>query len=240
MRYTDKYAREIQEFTAVCRRLSDLMYVTSHGGNLAYRLEEDLILMTPTRVCKSQVAADDVVFIDLGGRTVEGCREPTGEKPMYLNFFRDRPDVRSVIHCHPPYTNTFAVLEGENWLMRPVFPETVVEVGPVPIVPYGEPLTQQLADNFLPFVKRYNAFLMQNHGLVIMSPADIQRTMQLIEILEVTSISILQALAVGKVRELSRKDVQELENTRRTRQLPLIGAPELDQSLVELFFPSTQ
>jgi L-fuculose-phosphate aldolase len=240
MRYTDKYAREIQEFTAVCRRLSDLMYVTSHGGNLAYRLEEDLILMTPTRVCKSQVAADDVVFIDLGGRTVEGCREPTGEKPMYLNFFRDRPDVRSVIHCHPPYTNTFAVLEGENWLMRPVFPETVVEVGPVPIVPYGEPLTQQLADNFLPFVKRYNAFLMQNHGLVIMSPADIQRTMQLIEILEVTSISILQALAVGKVRELSRKDVQDLENTRRTRQLPLIGAPELDQSLVELFFPSTQ
>jgi L-fuculose-phosphate aldolase len=159
---------------------------------------------------------------------------------MYLNFFRDRPDVRSVIHCHPPYTNTFAVLEGENWLMRPVFPETVVEVGPVPIVPYGEPLTQQLADNFLPFVKRYNAFLMQNHGLVIMSPADIQRTMQLIEILEVTSISILQALAVGKVRELSRKDVQDLENTRRTRQLPLIGAPELDQSLVELFFPSTQ
>ena len=104
MRYTDKYAREIQEFTAVCRRLSDLMYVTSHGGNLAYRLEEDLILMTPTRVCKSQVAADDVVFIDLGGRTVEGCREPTGEKPMYLNFFRDRPDVRSVIHCHPTRT----------------------------------------------------------------------------------------------------------------------------------------
>jgi L-fuculose-phosphate aldolase len=156
---------------------------------------------------------------------------------MYLNFFRDRPDVRSVIHCHPPYTNTFAVLEGKNWLMRPVFPETVVEVGPVPIVPYGEPLTQQLADNFLPFIKRYNAFLMQNHGLVIMSPADIQRTMQLIEILEVTSISILQALAVGEVRELSRQDVQDLENTRRTRQLPLIGAPELDQSLVELFFP---
>jgi L-fuculose-phosphate aldolase len=237
MRYAEKYAREIEDFTAVCRRLSDLMYVTSHGGNLAYKLEDDLLLMTPTRVCKSQVAADDVVFIDLKGETVEGCREPTGEKPMYLNFFRDRPDVRSVIHCHPPYTNTFAVLEGKNWLMRPVFPETVVEVGPVPIVPYGEPLTQQLADNFLPFVKKYNAFLMQNHGLVIMSPADIQRTMQLIEILEVTSISILQALSVGKVRELSRQDVQDLENTRRTRQLPLIGAPELDQSLVELFFP---
>ena len=238
MRYTDKYAREIQEFTAVCRRLSDLMYVTSHGGNLAARLEDNLLLMTPTRLCKSLVAAADVVFIDLEGRTVEGSREPTGEKPMYLNFFRDRPDVRSVIHCHPPYTNAFAILEGTNWLMRPVFPETVVEVGPVPIVPYGEPLTQTLADNFVPFVKRYNAFLMENHGLVIMSPADIQRTMQLVEILEVTAISILQALAVGGVKELSRQSVRDLENTRRTRQLPLIGAPELDQSLVDLFFPA--
>jgi L-fuculose-phosphate aldolase len=237
MHYAEKYDRQIADFTTVCRRLSNLMYVTSHGGNLAYKLEDDLLLMTPTRVCKSQVAADDVVFINLKGETVEGCREPTGEKPMYLNLFRDRPDVRSVIHCHPPYTNTFAVLEGRNWLMRPVFPETVVEVGPVPIVPYGEPLTQELADNFLPFIKRYNAFLMENHGLVIMSPADILRTMQLIEILEVTSISILQALSVGKVRELTKQNVQDLENTRRTRQLPLIGAPELGQSLVDLFFP---
>jgi len=237
MSYLQKYPAEIRDFTMVCKRLADRMYVTSQGGNLSYKLEDNLILISPTCVCKSEISEMDVVFIDLEGKTVEGTRKPTGEVPMYLNFYRDRPDINSVIHCHPPYSNTFAILKGTNWLMRPVFPETVAEVGPVPVVPYGEPLTQRLADNFAPFVEKYNAFLMENHGLTILSPADIRRTMQLVEILEVSAISILQALAVGEVKELSREDVRNLENTMRTRKLPMIGAPGANKSMVDLYFP---
>jgi L-fuculose-phosphate aldolase len=237
MSYLEKYSSEVRNFTMVCKRLAERMYVTSQGGNLSYKLEDNLVLISPTCVCKSEISEMDVVFIDLEGRTVEGTRKPTGEVPMYLNFYRDRSDIKSVIHCHPPYTNTFAILEGTNWLMRPVFPETVAEVGPVPLVPYGEPLTQRLADNFAPFVKKYNAFLMENHGLTILSPADIRRTMQLVEILEVSAISILQALAVGEVKELSREDVRNLENTMRTRNLPMIGAPGVNRSMVDLYFP---
>jgi L-fuculose-phosphate aldolase len=237
MSYLEKYSSEVRNFTMVCKRLAERMYVTSQGGNLSYKLEDNLVLISPTCVCKSEISEMDVVFIDLEGRTVEGTRKPTGEVPMYLNFYRDRSDIKSVIHCHPPYTNTFAILEGTNWLMRPVFPETVAEVGPVPLVPYGEPLTQKLADNFAPFVKKYNAFLMENHGLTILSPADIRRTMQLVEILEVSAISILQALAVGEVKELSREDVRNLENTMRTRNLPMIGAPGANRSMVDLYFP---
>ena len=232
-----KYAEQVKEFLFVCRRLGERLYVTSHGGNLACRLTEELILITPTRMRKSELSGEDLVFIDAKGKTVEGRREPTGEKPMYLNFYRDRPEVRSVIHCHPPYTNAFAIMKGTNWLMRPVFPETVVEVGPVPLVPYAEPITQELADNFLPFVRKYNAFLMENHGLVIMSTDGIRRTLDLVEILEVTAVSLLGALAVGPVKELSRAEVKDLENTRRTRQLPVIGAPGANPSLVELYFP---
>jgi len=236
MSYSRKYAQTVSDFLFVCRRLSERMYVTSHGGNLACRLEQDLLLITPTRMYKADIGEEDLVFIDPSGKRVEGRREPTGEQPMYLNLFRDRPDVRSIIHCHPPCTNAFAILKDPNWLMRPIFPETVVEVGPVPVVPYGEPLTQRLADNFLPFIKRYNAFLMENHGLVIASPADIRRTLDLVEILEVSSISLLQALAVGEVKELSREDVRGLENTMRARHLPMIGAPQANASLMDLYF----
>ncbi len=231
-----KYESEVAEFLSVCHTLSQRMYVTSHGGNLSLRLEEDLVLITPTRLYKGSLTDKDLVFIDLKGKTVEGSREPTGETPMYLNFYRDRPDIKSVIHCHPPYTNAFAIRKGKNWLMRPVFPETAIEVGPVPVVPYGEPLTQQLADNFLPYLKKYNAFLMANHGLVVMSPGGIVRTLDLVDILEVTAISILQALAVGKITELTREQVRQLENTRGTRKLPVIGAPGSVSSVEELFF----
>ena len=237
MSYLQKYSNEVRDFIMVSKRLADRMYVTSQGGNLAYKLEENLVLISPTCVCKFDISEMDVVFIDLEGKTVEGTREPTGEMPMYLNFYRDRPDIKSVIHCHPPYTNAFTILKGINWLMKPVFPETVAEVGPVPVVPYDEPLTQKLADNFSPFVKKYNAFLMENHGLTILGTADIYRTIQLVEILEVSAISILQALAVGEVKELTREDVQNLENTMKTRNLPMIGYPGVNMSMVDLYFP---
>lgn len=237
MEYIKKYENEVHDFIMVCKRLADRMYVTSQGGNLSYKLEEDLILITPTCLCKSDITEMDVVFIDLKGKTVEGTRKPTGEMPMYLNFYHDRPDIKSVIHCHPPYINTFTILKGTNWLMKPVFPETAVEVGPVPLVPYGEPLTQALADNFAPFIKKYNAFLMENHGLTILSTADIGRAMQLIDILEVSAISILQALAVGKIKELTREDIKNLDNTRKSRNLPVIGCPGVNTSMVDLYFP---
>jgi len=237
MSYLKKYSHEVQEFTKVCKLLSDRMYVTSQGGNLSIKLEENLVLISPTCMCKSEITEADVVFIDLEGNTVEGTRKPTGEMPMYLNFYRDRPDIKTVIHCHPPYTNTFAILKGTNWLMRPIFPETVAEVGPVPLVPYGEPLTQELADNFDPFISNYNAFLMENHGLTILSTAEICRTMELVDILEMSAISILQGLAIGEIKELTRQNVQDLENTMKTRNLPMIGAPGANESMVDLYFP---
>jgi L-fuculose-phosphate aldolase len=236
MSYAEKYEQQMKEFLHVCGRLSENMYVTSHGGNLAWRLEENLILITPTKLNKGSITFEDLVFIDMKGERVEGERKATGETPMYLNFFRHRPDIASVIHCHPPYTNAFTITRGKNWLMRPTFPETTTEVGPVPVVPYGEPLTQKLADNFLPFLKRYNAFLMESHGLVIMSPEGIFRTLELIEILEVTAQTLVAALSFGDIKEISRRDVQDLDNTMRTRNLPLFGAPGEVASLVDLYF----
>lgn len=238
MRYVEKYAEQVNTFCHVCHRLSDHMYVTGHGGNLAWKLEPELILITPTQRNKGQVMPEDVVFVTPAGQVVEGTRRPTGELPMYVNFFAERPDIVSVLHCHPPMTGAFAINQGKNWLMRPLFPETVTEVGPVPVVPYGEPLTQRLADNFKPFLPRYNAFLMENHGLVIMSTKDIQWTMMLTELLEMTATTILQALATGDpLKEISREDVVNLENISRTRNLPWFGAPGVNDGLVDLYYP---
>ncbi|MFW6154655.1 MAG: class II aldolase/adducin family protein [Planctomycetota bacterium] len=236
MKFSEIYAVQVDQFVRVCGRLSALMYVTGHGGNLAWKLEDDLILITPTQMNKGDITAADVVFLRPDGTVAEGDRRPTGETPMYVNFFRDRPDVNAVIHCHPPMTGAFAITAGPNLLMRPIFPETTTEVGPVPVVPYGEPLTRRLADNFLPFLRRYNAFLMENHGLVIMTPKDITWAMMLTELLEMTSVSLLQAAAVGPVKEISRDDVANLDNIIKARNLPMFGAPGVNDSLVDLYF----
>ena len=232
-----KYEIQAKQFVKVCHQLSKLMYVTGHGGNLAWKLEDDLVLITPTQTNKGDIELEDLVFISLDGKVQEGKNRPTGETPMYVNFFRERPDIESVIHCHPPATNAFAITKSANQLMRPIFPETITEVGPVPIVPYGEPLTQRLADNFLPFLKKYNAFLMENHGLVIMSPLDIKWTMMTTELLEMTSVTLTQAAALGEIKEIGIEDLKNLDNIIKTRDLPMFGAVGENESLMDLYYP---
>jgi L-fuculose-phosphate aldolase len=236
MKLVDKYQEQVNQFVDVCHQLARTGYVTSHGGNLAWKLEDDLILITPTKVYKGDVEAEDVVFIDLEGGIVEGTRRPTGERPMYLKFFAERPDVVSVIHCHSPAVSTMAILKSENWLMRPIFPELIIEIGPVPLVPYAEPLTEQLAQNFVPFLQKHNAFVMENHGLVIMTRGDIRWTMLLVEELEGVAQVILAALQAGEIKELSRQDVANLNNTMRERDLALCGAPGVNATLEDLYF----
>ena len=74
-----QYEQQVATFVAVCHRLAENMYVTGHGGNLAWKMEADLLLITPTKMNKGDVQPEDVVFINLKGETVEGQRRPTGE-----------------------------------------------------------------------------------------------------------------------------------------------------------------
>lgn len=239
MSFLKKYQDQVNAFVKTCHALAEAKYVTSQGGNLAWKLEDDLILITPTQLFKGDIQAEDVVFINGAGETVEGKRRPTGEKPMYLEFFRIRHDIASVIHCHPPATCAVAIMKGTNWLERPLFPEATIEVGPVPIVPYAEPLTQQLADNFAPLLPKYNNFLMENHGVVSMSRRDIQWTLSTIDLLEGTAQSLLMALAAGEVKELPRREVENLDRTMKARDLDLFGAPGVNSSLTDLYYSQT-
>ena len=236
MKRVEKYSAEVGNFLAVCGKLASSLFVTSCGGNLAWKLEENLLLTTPTKMNKGDILPEDLVFIDMEGKVVEGNRRPTGETPMYLKFFQMRKDIVSVIHCHPPAVCAMAITKGKNWLMRPIYPETAIEVGPVPVVPYGEPLTENLARTFEPFLPRYDSFIMQNHGLVTMTRDGIKDTLMKVELLEMSAQSILLAMQAGEINELDREAVRDLSYTMRTRDLPLFGAPGVNKSLEELYF----
>jgi L-fuculose-phosphate aldolase len=240
MTLLEKYAGSVAEFLKVCARLAQNMFVTSAGGNLAWKLEDDLILITPTKMNKGDLHAEDLVFVRRSGAVVEGKRRPTGELPMYVQFFNEREDVISVIHCHPRAVCALAIMKGRNWLMRPLFPEATIEIGPVPVVPYAEPLTEQLALNFSPYLARYDSFIMENHGLVTLNRDDIVSTLYKVEEIESTAHSILMALPAGEIKELDREAVRGLENVMKARSLPLFGAPGVNPSLEALYFDAVE
>ena len=51
----EKHSEQIGIFVSVCHRLSENMYVTGHGGNLAWKMDDNVILITRTQMNKGQI-----------------------------------------------------------------------------------------------------------------------------------------------------------------------------------------
>ncbi len=100
-----------------CRQLAAQGLIAGRDGNLSVRLDPSRVLVTPSGFIKSQSTATDMVEIDLatGQRTrgARGSRKPTSELDLHLQILRHRPDVRAVVHAHPPTATAFAVA-GES------------------------------------------------------------------------------------------------------------------------------
>ncbi len=234
-----QYEEEIQTLVRACNRIAELGFVTSHGGNLSYRIEEDIIFITPTKVPKGDISFNDVVIIDSKGKTLFASpgRKPTGETPFHLFILNNRPDISGLVHAHPPNITGLAIAHSDL-LQRPLLPEPVIEVGPMLPVEYAVPLSDELAEKFQPVLRKSNAFLMLNHGVLLCSSEGVWRATELLEMMESTAYSAAMAAQTGAVHALSREDVRDLDNVIKTRELPMPGAPGEVDSLVNLYFGS--
>lgn len=203
------------EIALVCRRLYERGLVAGPDGNVSVRQADGSIVVTPSGLSKVDVTPDDLVVVTLDGRVLEGRHAPSSELRMHLRLYQRRPDIRAVVHAHPPAATAFAVV-GESFV-APVLPEVILQLGKVPLLPYATPGSDALADAFEPFVANHDGFLMANHGATTIGPtlATAHRRM---ESLEHAARILLAARALGTVNELSAVDVQSLRATREGRE----------------------
>ena len=103
-------------------------------GNLSALLPDGSILCTKAGCHKGFLTDDDLVVIDRQGRKLRGSGNPTSEMAMHLAVYEERPDVRAVVHCHPPMAIAFTIA-GQS-MARCVLPEVVLTMGTIPTVPY--------------------------------------------------------------------------------------------------------
>jgi L-fuculose-phosphate aldolase len=232
----EKYEPQIREIVETANRLGELMYVTSHGGNLSMRVADDAVLITPTKVAKRSITYEDICAVDMDGKILFAGpgRKPTGEWPFHVRVFKKRPDVKGVLHAHPPILTGFAIAGG-GWLERAFLPEPVIEVGPMLTVPYAEPLSAELAEMFDAYICRSNGFLMENHGMLMVSPDGVRRALELTEMMESAGLSIIVARLLGNARAISREEVLKLENVIQIRELPLPGLKGVVNSLGDVY-----
>lgn len=234
--FQQQYKSEAEALVWASNLIAEKGYVTSHGGNLSYKVDENIVLITPTKVSKKDIVFDDIVFIDVEGNTLFASpgRKPTGETPFHLHIFNKRADFNAILHAHPPKITGLAISHS-NLLARPLLPEPVIEVGPVLPVEYKVPLSQELADAFDKVLDLSNAYLMLNHGILLGSVEGIERCVEFLEMLEATAESVKIAADLGNVVEIPEEELKKLDEVIKARSLPMPGAPGVNKSLVELY-----
>ncbi len=182
-------------------------WVAANDGNISVRMDEDRIVCTPTGVSKGRMQPEDLVVCDARGNKIDGTRERTSEILLHTAIYELRPDVRAVVHAHPPVATGFAV--AGRPLDQALLPEVVVEFGSVPLADYGLPGTAELTQPMLPLIPGHNAILMRNHGAVCYGE-DLNKAYYRMETVEHFAMIALVAELLGGAHALSRTEIQRL------------------------------
>ncbi len=205
MSKTEQEHRE--DLLRVCRLIYDKGWVAANDGNMSIRLDDNRVLCTPTALSKGMVTLDDLIECDMCGSKVSGQRECTSEIAMHLTIYSLRPDVRSVVHAHPPVATGFA--SAGRALDKALLPEVIIQLGAVPLAAYGLPGTPALCDGMLPFIPNYDALLLENHGCTSYGK-DIWQAFYRMETVEHFARITFVAEMLGGARPLPREEVEKL------------------------------
>ena len=199
------------EIVRVCHRLYERGLIAGAEGNVSARFDDDVILATTAGVCKGDIDETHIVALSPDGSVLDTNRTPSTEIRMHLAIYARRPDVMAIVHAHPPTATGFAVA-GES-LEAPVLPELMFLIGPVPLVPYGQPGTDELPESLAPFVRDHDAFLLANHGATTVGRS-LNEALFRMESLEQGAKIILAARQLGRVNELSAGAARALRELR--------------------------
>ena len=201
------------DIVEVGRRMYARGYTASNDGNISARLGPDRLVMTPKSVCKGFMSPDMMCITDLEGKKIQGDRDPSSEMLMHLEVYRHRPDVRAVVHAHPPVATGFAVAGIP--LDRAVLAEVLTTLGSVPIAEYATPSTSELPDAVRKYIKAHDGMLLANHGALTVG-ADLFSAYYKMETIEHFAHISLVARLLGRENLIAREEVVRLQELRGT------------------------
>ncbi len=196
-----------EEICDIGRRIYNKGFAAGNDGNISYRLGPNEVLCTPTMISKGFMKPSDLCIVDMEGNQIGGNRKRSSEVLLHLTIMKERPEIRSVVHCHPPHATAFAV--AREPIPQCVLPEVEVFLGDVPITRYETPGGQKFADTVKPFVKSSNVVILANHGTVSFGET-VEKAYWWTEILDAYCRILMLSKDLGRVTYLTKQETKEL------------------------------
>jgi L-fuculose-phosphate aldolase len=181
---------------------------TTSGGNVSIIDDQGDIWVTPSGIDKGALVPEDINCIKADG-TILGKHKPSSEFPFHSAIYKIRPELKAIIHAHPPALVSFSiarVIPDTN-----VIPQAKYVCGPIGFAPYAIPGSEELGENIAAvFAESYNAVIMENHGTVV-GGTDMKDAYQRFETLEFCARAIINAKTIGEVKTLTDEQIEGFE-----------------------------
>jgi L-fuculose-phosphate aldolase len=203
-----------RELIRIQRIVTDQGLACSSDGNLSVRLGENRFLITPSGLHKMSMGADDLIVLDGEGQIIEGKPglSPTSETSMHLAAYRERPDIRAVLHAHPPCA-TALTIAGIPFPMD-LIPEALIGLGSVPTAKYATPGTEAMAHSIRGLLADTNAILLSHHGSLTVGRT-LEEALIALERMEHTAHTYFLAKAAGAIHPLPADELVRLREIGR-------------------------
>lgn len=195
-----------------CKRLHMKGILSGVGGNISIRTSDpNIIICSPSGIPLMDMFIGDLCVIDIGNIKNEGnykiikekCK-PTTEFLLHCGVYKERQEVKAIIHSHPPITTAFSctnkdinykITEDQRWY-----------IGDIESIPFVLGSTKSLAKNALSKLKKNYVLILKNHGIVVLgdSLAEAVNITELVE--DLSKIYYYSSIiSNGNVAELPKK-----------------------------------
>lgn len=181
------------------QRIYDKGLTTTSGGNLSIMDSDGNIWITPASVDKGTLTRRDIICVHPDG-TCEGPHKPSSELPFHQSVYKLRPDLKAVLHAHPPALVAFSIVRKTPDLDLITSVRRVC--GSVRIATYGVPGSEDLGEKIgKVFADGCDIAILENHGVCIGAP-DMFTAFQRFETLNYTAELEILARRLGTIRTL--------------------------------------
>ncbi|MGE5615762.1 MAG: class II aldolase/adducin family protein [Bacillota bacterium] len=207
---------ELKQMLADALSMMERAEVIDFNGHMSCRVPgTERVLINSGKSVRSALTADDIIEIDMDGRSVGTDVVPPMEFHIHTQIYRRRPDVNAVAHTHPLWSTLFSMAGVP---VEPVTMQAAV-MGPIQFFPRTASINQQpLAEELAAVLGSHRVVMLKSHGAVVVG-ADIVEAFVLAIYLEETARRQYLARALGSPKVLTAEEVETIGNNLRKPHL---------------------
>jgi L-fuculose-phosphate aldolase len=189
----------------IMERIYDYGMTTTSGGNLSILDENGDIWITPGGVDKGSLTRKDIIRVKPDG-TIIGEHKPSSEFPFHQLVYKSRPDLKAVLHAHPPALVAFSIVRKIP--NTHLIPNVKTVCGNIGMAEYGLPGSLELGEKIaIEFNKGFNTVILENHGIVV-GAKNLFEAFMSFETLDFCARLEIDARSIGVPISLSEAEIQ--------------------------------